>query len=175
VHINSRCIRSPGTGTVSFALWHRPSLTDSATWYVHRLQGYIEGHARAHGALRTPPSRCTQGPHDPADEGAKHKKVVDPDSLHVSLTQMLSYDAETRWAARLRQLAAQFVLHNQQHQIVTQHYITNPAVHAQLLATNGEHAGNAILLSHTSNLLWCCWFSRICLPISNHAVRQLQG
>ena len=91
---------------------------------------------------------------------------------------MLSYDAETRWAALLRQLAAQFVLHNQQHPIVTQQYLADPAAHALALAKDGEHAGNAMLLSHTWNLLWCYWFSGVVSAyfrsrISLLAVRQL--
>jgi hypothetical protein len=104
------------------------------------------------------------------------KRLFDlhPDCLHVSLTQMLSCDAETQWAALLRQLAAQFVLHNQQHPIVTQQYLADPAAHALALAKDGEHAGNAMLLSHTSNLLWYCWLAPelgdLSEKIFNHAI-----
>jgi hypothetical protein len=91
---------------------------------------------------------------------------------------MLSNDAETQWADVLRRLAAQHALDNQHQPIVTNHYLDNPAAHAHALAKDGEYAGNAMLLSHTWNLLWCYWFSGVVSAyfrsrISLLAVRQL--
>ena len=98
-----------------------------------------------------------------------------PDCLHVSLTQMLSRDAETRWAALLRRLTAQYALDNQHQAIVTQCYLDDPAAHIRKLANDREYAGNAMLLSHTWNLLWIVGSRGFCLPIFDHTILSLQS
>jgi hypothetical protein len=93
----------------------------------------------------------------------------------MSLTQMLSRDAETQWAALLRRLTAQYALDNQHQPIVTQCYLEDPAAHIRKLANDREYAGNAMLLSHTWNLLWIVGSRGFCLPIFDHTILSLQS
>ena len=90
-------------------------------------------------------------------------------------TKMLSRDAETQWAALLRRLTAQYALDNQHQPIVTQCYLEDPAAHIRKLANDREYAGNAMLLSHTWNLLWIVGSRGFCLPIFDHTILSLQS